>query len=135
MGDARVDDVSPYNTNVGRFADIPTSWAIITGIIRLGCTAFMISPRNSPAAVADLLRQSECNVLLVSSEPSILELSKLSLEQLPSGETPRIVMDAPSYEDLYKAAGETFESLPPYVDAGMDSTALMLHSSGLGLLS
>ena len=44
------------------------------GILRSGHTMFLISPRNAPAAVVDMLRKTNCRHVLVSQDTLIQEL-------------------------------------------------------------
>ena len=102
------------------------------GILRAGFAVFPISPRNSPEAIAHLLKKTAAHHLLVGGEPMLQKLAATSLELLRADghhETP--VSTMPHFEDLYphdSSHGE-FESYPA-VKFDLDAPALILHSSG-----
>ncbi|KDQ07667.1 hypothetical protein BOTBODRAFT_166803 [Botryobasidium botryosum FD-172 SS1] len=113
--------------------DFPTYFALQYGIIRAGYTAFPISPRNSPEAVAHLLHQTGSTHLVVGNEQALRELaqSALGLVARQHQRASAIVdIPIPAFGDLYIENDVDFEPLPPMVTPDFTQTALILHSSG-----
>ena len=102
----------------------------MAGIFRTGYTVFPISPRNSPAAVAHLLRKANVSHVLVGSESSLQGLIASSLELLdgPKDSNPTISV-VPSFHEIYKPETEPFEPLAPGTFR-LENPAVILHSSG-----
>lgn len=98
--------------------------------MRAGFTVFAISPRNSPEAVAHLLLKTEATFLLVSPEPSIGALAEAGLRILQSSGTEISMDHMPTFEDLFSSARDANFVAYPSVSFDMNSTALILHSSG-----
>ncbi|ETW81166.1 tridomain enzyme adenylation-thiolation-dehydrogenase [Heterobasidion irregulare TC 32-1] len=111
------------------FKDIPTSWALITGVMRLGATAFLISPRNSAVAVANMLKGANCHVLIMSSHTGISNLVH-DASDLLEREHELTLIEASLFDELYLADATSFERLPPCQGIEMEAPALILHSSG-----
>ncbi|TBU32715.1 acetyl-CoA synthetase-like protein [Dichomitus squalens] len=115
---------------VAVIANIDTiTYSIIQlGIMRAGYTMFLISPRNVPAAVADMLRKTECRHLLLSSDALVQDLAKKALAEL-NGVT---LHDVPTFEQLFPADasvdGLSTEDLPATLD--INGLCMILHSSG-----
>lgn len=101
------------------------------GIIRAGMTAFPISPRNSPAAIAHLLSKTNVTHMLIGGEQSLKTLASASLnliDHLAVSIPTQSVM--PVFEDLYiDQNGVTFEPLP-LEKPSLNDAAVILHSSG-----
>ncbi|KAI0298355.1 acetyl-CoA synthetase-like protein [Multifurca ochricompacta] len=102
------------------------------GILRAGFTVFPISPRNSPEAIAHLLKKTEVRHLLVGGEPMLQKLATASLEFLRADghpETPFSRM--PGFEDLYphEYPDSEFKRYPE-VKFDLNAPSLILHSSG-----
>ena len=114
------------------FKDVPASWAVITGILRLGATPFLVSPRNAVPAVAHLLRKSNCRTVVSSPDAAVLDLVQSAL-RLMEVDYKIPVVYIPLYDELYLDEGAPFERLPPYEITDMDTPGFMLHSSGKGL--
>ncbi|KAI1786493.1 acetyl-CoA synthetase-like protein [Ganoderma leucocontextum] len=101
------------------------------GILRAGYTMFLISPRNVPAAVADMLRKTECRHLLLTSDTPIQSLARAALEEVDGVTT---LHEMPAFETLFpvdapvKPEEDRVEDLPAQFDK--DSLAMILHSSG-----
>ncbi|PBK87982.1 acetyl-CoA synthetase-like protein [Armillaria gallica] len=92
-------------------ADGITFLTVIAGIIRAGYTAFPISTRNSPAAVAYLLKSTGCK--------NLFELARMQngINTIPM----------PTFEDLYlKNDSEPLSHVRP----DWEQLALIVHSSG-----
>lgn len=101
------------------------------GALRTGSTLFLISPRNSDQAIADLLKRIQPNYLLISSEVSLHDLLSSSLDLLPKNHGIE-VFDMPVFEDLFPTRGfdPSFERVP-MADIKLDDPAMILHSSGI----
>lgn len=102
------------------------------GIMRAGFAVFPISPRNSPEAIAHLLKKSAARHLMVGGEPMLQKLAASSLELLRADgypETP--VSNMPQFEDLYpRDRTHTDFNYYPAVKFDHHAPALILHSSG-----
>ena len=102
------------------------------GILRAGFTVFPVSPRNSPEAVAHLLKKTGANRLLVGGEPMLHELATASLDLLRADGHPGISLsDMPIFEDLYPHddSDDDFKHYP-VATFDLDAPSLILHSSG-----
>ena len=104
---------------------------MIAGIIRAGYSAFPISPRNSDAAVADLLRKSGAAFMLVSRDKPMQKLAQGASQLLLLEGDDRVMpfMDVPSFQEIYERA-EPVEPPPALQIIKSDETVLILHSSG-----
>jgi len=102
------------------------------GVLRAGFTVFPISPRNSPEAVAHLLKKTGPRHLLVGREPKFQKLAETSLELLRADGHPGIPFsDIPQFGDLYPN-GDSDNEFKHYPAVKFDPNApsLILHSSG-----
>ena len=95
---------------------------------------FLISPRNVPAAVADMLRKTGCRHLLLTPDAPIQSLAQTALEQV-EGVT---LHEMPAFETLIpmdvsvKLEEDSAQDLPAQFDK--NALAMILHSSGKFLL-
>lgn len=109
--------------------DTITFFTVIAGIIRAGYTAFPISTRNSPAAVAHLLQKVNVAHVLVGSESALQALIAESLalvkDQAQPPTSPML-----SFSDIYSAEDREHFFALPSVKHGVDDAAYILHSSG-----
>lgn len=126
--------------------DTPTFWAVMTGIMRAGHTVFLISPRNSPAALAHLLLATGTSVFFASGDPSMQELAKGALailKQKQSEGEPKLnginlddmMLRLPSFDEFYDLSPEPrqdFEVPPPFdtSEAMLYRRCMIAHSSG-----
>jgi acyl-CoA synthetase (AMP-forming)/AMP-acid ligase II len=103
-------------------------------IMRSNCVAFPISPRNSPSAVAHLLKQVGVHHLLVSGDYAMQQLAQTSLEILASGTGPATipsVSEFPSFGDIYLSSSDILLSeMPCYERRDSTEVVLYIHSSG-----
>jgi acyl-CoA synthetase (AMP-forming)/AMP-acid ligase II len=116
-----------------RWLDTITYFCFMVGVLRAGYAVFPISPRNSPAAIAHLLKQTGAVQLFVSSDPALQGLASTSIQLLQTNEEPHSVQiyEMPIFEDLFPAesAKSSVKQFPPrHFD--MEAPALILHSSG-----
>ncbi|KAI0746390.1 acetyl-CoA synthetase-like protein [Daedaleopsis nitida] len=96
----------------------------ILGILRAGHIAFPISPRNSAAAVAHLLRTTGCKHVIVSQDAytqSVTGEAMSTVEQVTLH--PTFVLS-----DLLSATNDAIDT--PAVKFNRDDPAVILHSSG-----
>ncbi|KAI0062574.1 acetyl-CoA synthetase-like protein [Artomyces pyxidatus] len=104
------------------------------GIMRAGFSVFPISPRNSPEAVAHLLRETGTRHLLVSGEPMMQGLASAALKILHKelgSELELTTAAMPQFEEIYTEAvvrGE-FQRYPT-VSYDFNAAFLIMHSSG-----
>ncbi|KAH9955362.1 acetyl-CoA synthetase-like protein [Russula dissimulans] len=102
------------------------------GILRAGLTVFPVSPRNSPEAIAHLLKKTGTSHLLVGGEPMLQKLAAASLELLRTEGHPEIPFSfMPHFEDIYplESADSTVRYYPE-VKFDLNAPSLILHSSG-----
>ncbi|KLO12645.1 acetyl-CoA synthetase-like protein [Schizopora paradoxa] len=128
------EDVAPERPTVVAIlstADTFTFFAVLVGIVRAGHTAFPISVRNSPQAVAYLLEKTKATHMLLGSEPSIKGLAEESFECLAKmqNSVPK-TFPMPVFGDLFR--GKDWDNLVPlsFKRPKMEDAAIILHSSG-----
>lgn len=94
-----------------------------------GCTAFLISNKNSSAAVAHLLKKTGTRNLFVSNDDQMQKLASASLESLAADGHGIDVFQPPVFQDFYpdNAQDEVLQELPYF---HQDSPAIIMHSSG-----
>lgn len=130
---------SPYllvtlNVKSWSLTDTITYFTMIMAVIRSGCTVFPISPRNSPPAVAHLIKSVGARYVLVGNEISMTDLANESLQALKNNYGTQVVhpqlISVPCFEDLYRDTGDNFETLPS-VQKEPNHIIAYLHSSGM----
>jgi subtilisin family serine protease len=101
------------------------------GVMRAGFVPFPISNRNSPAAVADLLKSTKSMYWYTTTDPATQQAVDGALAQLAESERPKM-LTAPWYGDLYNEAVFAKELLPPLppVTNDIEHAGVILHSSG-----
>ena len=116
-----------------RFTDTITYCCTAIGVLRAGCTMFLVSTRNGVAGVVDMVQRTGTTHMLVSRDVVIQEIVRDVLKQLPVGQL--TTSDMPLFEDLFpvdgKAVNSAFEAnveLPKAFD--LNSWGMILHSSG-----
>ncbi|KAG5652631.1 putative NRPS-like protein biosynthetic cluster [Sphagnurus paluster] len=118
-------------------ADTILYQAITTGLIVAGLVPFPISPRNSPAAVVNLLQKTSCRRLITTNitlKPLIdavkAQIAGTSLgEELQIEEIPSLTAAFPNL--AYETAEHSFEPYPkPANRPSKDDPCAYLHSSG-----
>lgn len=95
-----------------------------------GCTAFLISTRNSPAAVAHLLKKTGTHKLFVSDDEQMQSIASASLDVVLKDGHLVEVLPLPLFQDLYPE-NEQYEDLDELPEFPPDSPAFIIHSSGL----
>ncbi|KAF5372256.1 hypothetical protein D9757_009649 [Collybiopsis confluens] len=117
-------------------ADTIGYYTFMLGVMHLGFTVFPISTRNSPVAVAHLLRKTGTVQLYVSDDPAMKKLAQESLAILkdPADDSPAMHVDLLEmvyFNQLYLPHDDP-ESDPEKLLGKMsqDNVTLYLHSSG-----
>jgi acyl-CoA synthetase (AMP-forming)/AMP-acid ligase II len=106
--------------------DTLTYVTLMLGILRAGCTPCLLSPRNSVAGVAHLLKSTKATHIYGSED----ETAFIG-EVLASMDTKDIKrLDAPLFDDLYTDKDTTETEVPPVPRADPYAVTLYLHSSG-----
>ncbi|KAK0205437.1 acetyl-CoA synthetase-like protein [Desarmillaria ectypa] len=108
-------------------SDTITFFTTFLGMFRAGIPFLALSPRNSPAALAHLLRTTKPTHLFVSEDGSLQELARDSFKFLEDGHIP-VIASMPFYEDLYIDDG-SFIRLPPR-ERNLNARTVVAHSSG-----
>ena len=93
-----------------------------------GLTAFPISVRNSPAAVAHLVREKGVHGLIVSSDAAMQELAHQAKTQLAKEGYELALAQMPQFSDFFND-----DKPPDHVQMATirpDGTGLIIHSSG-----
>ncbi|KAJ7624056.1 male sterility protein-domain-containing protein [Mycena polygramma] len=111
------------------YRDAPTSWAVLTAILRHGSTAFIISPMNSPAMLASILKNASCGLLVTGSEKATATLVRTATSLMDEDHVP-LIIQAPSYQELYLSEGVPIDVFPPAESIDLDAPAMIMHSSG-----
>nr|GAT44741.1 acetyl-CoA synthetase-like protein [Mycena chlorophos] len=129
----KIDGASP-RTVVGVLAasDQITYLTTLGGLLLAGLVPFLISPRNSDAAIAHLLRSTECTHLLVNeADASTCKLAEAVQARMAEGRDGLTVslLSLPSYEEIFRDDSAVVTPLPKLKVADDDVAAIM-HSSG-----
>ena len=107
---------------------------MIMAVMRRGYAIIPISPRNSPAAIAHLIKTVCVQCILVGREQSTSDLTNESLIALKENYSDQIappkLIPMPCFEDLFRDTGDSFETLP-HAPEGSDDIVLYIHSSGI----
>ncbi|KAK0451172.1 NRPS-like enzyme [Desarmillaria tabescens] len=105
--------------------------AVITGLMRLGFIPFPISPRNSAAAVAHLLKSTNCKHLAVGQDVSLQKVADMVCHQFWETDVDDKIttVPMPCFGDLFSEKPGAYEPLPP-VRPDWSQTAFIMHSSG-----
>ena len=90
---------------------------------------FLISTRNVPAAIVDMLRKTDCHHVLASSDAGVQDLLSVAMSEL----TDVTIHPMPTFEDIFppNSIGDNTDDpddLPRQYD--MSAVAMILHSSG-----
>ncbi|EPS94433.1 hypothetical protein FOMPIDRAFT_1038850 [Fomitopsis schrenkii] len=133
LGTASVATEPPVVAIIAPSDAIPY-YTTIVSIIRANCAAFLVSPRNSPLAVAHLINKVGVSHILVSRDQAMQDLVNEALDilttrygskQLPT-QSPMLL-----FEDLFPPLRSADDyAPPPYVNSGPEARAIILHSSG-----
>ncbi|KAJ8453583.1 hypothetical protein ONZ51_g13516 [Trametes cubensis] len=112
--------------------DTITYFCTVIGVMRAGYTVFLVSTRNGPAGVADMLQKTNASQMLISPDVAVRQVAHDTIGLLPAGQLTLQTM--PTFEDLFpkdsKSVDKAFEGgveLPETYDP--NAYALILHSS------
>ena len=105
----------------------------MAGTIRSGHAIFVISPRNSPVAVAHLLKATHCSILYVSADKGMQGLSAAAVAQAQKEHDWKVAVEVmPNFEDVYDDGKDNTEfEMLPNIEFSMSAPALLAHSSGM----
>ena len=95
--------------------------------MRAGYTPFLISTKNSPIAVAHLLKVTNSVVLYTSTDYMATNLAKEASQKL---EQPIPSFTTPNHDGLYIPNEVEFVALPSFPEVDMELPAMIAHSSG-----
>ncbi|KIJ64864.1 hypothetical protein HYDPIDRAFT_132032 [Hydnomerulius pinastri MD-312] len=114
------------------FAIIATSntvtyFTTLLGALLAAIPVFPISPGNSPAAIAHLLKTTGVSNVFVSDDQATRDLVDMTFKELTS-EPVVWSHSMPSFEEIY-ASGQPADPLPER-DYDFDATMVIVHSSG-----
>lgn len=112
-------------------SDTITYICTVLGVLKAGCTAFVISTRNAPVAVADMLKRTGAYDILVSSDPSMQDLASEVASILSRDSLHVVVHPMPMHEELFRSETSPLDlapELPKTLD--MKAPAIIMHSSG-----
>ena len=101
--------------------------------MRAGATAFPISTRNSPTALAHLVRTTGLHVVFVSEDSAMRRLVEEAQIELARVGFECKVLPIPAFEELYGIGPvdvSTLEESLPNIENDVEKIALILHSSG-----
>jgi hypothetical protein len=100
---------------------------LVAAIMRAGMVPFCISPRSAAPGLANLWLQTSTAAVYVLPDARmqgvLTEALALCGKQLP-------VLEMPTFDALQGEVDSVVEALPPIRATALDSTALILHSSG-----
>ncbi|KAI0050788.1 acetyl-CoA synthetase-like protein [Auriscalpium vulgare] len=102
----------------------------IYGILSLGFVAFPISPRNSPAAVAHLMRSSHIIQLFVSNDSAMQTIASEALEILKKESTYVELLPMILYADVASGRSDGMDTSPYARPLKLENEMCLLHSSG-----
>lgn len=122
--------LNSYYSLVGCITDTITYHTLVWGIVRAGGTAFLISPRNSRAAIAHLLKETRTQLLLLGADERVLSLATFTPAD---AENHAVSMkNVPVFNDLYSGKSERDYTypMPDCAEDSIDQPAIILHSSG-----
>ncbi|KAI0028244.1 acetyl-CoA synthetase-like protein [Vararia minispora EC-137] len=111
-------------------ADSISYMTLIGGIMCSGMSPFPLSPRNSAAAVAHLLKTSGVLQVVVTPDPAMQALASETVAILTKQGIQIEVLPMPAFEDLFHEDPPPEESSVRVCELRRDMTVLLVHSSG-----
>ena len=114
------------------YPDTVTYSTMTLAIMRIGLPVFPISPRNSAAALAHLLKKAGVGHILIGQEPAMQKLVASAFKILKEhNDLLPAVSPMPVFEDLYPHEPDhMWEPLPALEKASPTDPAIIIHSSG-----
>ncbi|KAI0050773.1 acetyl-CoA synthetase-like protein [Auriscalpium vulgare] len=109
-------------------ADTISYFATLFGALRLGLVAFPISPRNSPIAVAHLIRSSHVIQLFVSPDAAMQQLASDVVDLLMKEHVAIELLPIIQFVDV--ADGSTDPESIEIKKGSLEDDLILLHSSG-----
>ncbi|KIK55489.1 hypothetical protein GYMLUDRAFT_99487 [Collybiopsis luxurians FD-317 M1] len=108
--------------------------ALAAGLMEAGLIPLLISPRNTAAAVVNLLIKSSCHRLL-TTQSTLHDLIRKIQTELTSSNHKVVIEEVPALKDLFPKLGtetskDPFEPYPSSKHPNPADTAVILHSSG-----
>ncbi|KAI0795664.1 acetyl-CoA synthetase-like protein [Abortiporus biennis] len=114
-------------------SDSVTYSCLLLGLLRSSNTAFPISPRNSPEAIAHLLLETHASFLMVGNDAGLWAHAEIAIQKLRELQVDSVpvLLSMTTLEEIFPGPGddEGFKPIPK-VNHPIDATALILHSSG-----
>ncbi|KAI0702388.1 acetyl-CoA synthetase-like protein [Cerioporus squamosus] len=121
---------------VALFANIDTITYFCTalGVMRAGCTLFLVSTRNTSAALIDMFQRTNTAHVLISSDPFMRQVGDEALQTLAASGVHITEHSAPIFEDIFT---DTLDPASPFVAEvvipdkfDVKAHGIILHSSG-----
>ena len=115
-------------------ADTITYFTTALGIMRAGCTLFLVSTRNAAGAIADMLQRTGTGHILVSGDSFMQDIANEALATLSASGVHVAKHAMPVFEDIY--ADELDPKNPFAVEVELPrkfhikAHGIILHSSG-----
>ncbi|KAJ7210990.1 hypothetical protein C8J57DRAFT_1400321 [Mycena rebaudengoi] len=106
-----------------------TYLSAIAGIILAGYLPFPISPRNSVAAVVNLLQSSSCKHVYASADPSMQKLAQTVQVEITTLGGDLKIMPIPTFQELFEPTGASQTPISSK-RVQLDDAAVIMHSSG-----
>ncbi|KAF8997177.1 hypothetical protein BDQ17DRAFT_887302 [Cyathus striatus] len=132
---AKMDSSNPVVVGILANTDSLTYICTTIGIMLAGFVPFPISNRNSPAAVAHLLRVGDCKAIIISQDHAAQSQIGSAFKILKEDE-PEVLsvvsISVPTYEYLFENTQmiKMYAPLRTLRDATHDSLGIIIHSSG-----
>ncbi|KAJ7202281.1 hypothetical protein GGX14DRAFT_654096 [Mycena pura] len=121
---------TPPNLNRTELAHHYGNLTIIAGLMLAGYIPFPISPRNSDAAVADLLQSTACRHSYVSSDSGMQKLAAAAKARIfAQGFGELEIWPLPRFQELFVASNIPDTRLIG-ASVKMEDVAIIMHSSG-----
>ncbi|RDX43676.1 acetyl-CoA synthetase-like protein [Lentinus brumalis] len=115
-------------------ADTITYFCTAIGVMRTGCTLFLVSTRNASAAIADMFQRTGTGHVILSVDPFLRGTAREALATLANAGQHVAQLELPTFEDLFaevldpQSPYEARVELPTTFD--MDAVGVIMHSSG-----
>ena len=117
-----------FGANYTYSIDTVSYFCAVLGLLRADIPLFPLSPRNSPAAIAHLLKQVNVTHILIGNEPSLLRMLQDVLKIAP--ELNIRLCGMPLYNEMFVDLKDTTFKMLPGLSVEREKTVLYVHSSG-----
>ncbi|RPD77018.1 acetyl-CoA synthetase-like protein [Lentinus tigrinus ALCF2SS1-7] len=115
-------------------ADTITYFCTAVGVMRTGCTLFLVSTRNAAAAIADMFQRTGTGHVILSPDPFLRGTAEEALATLASAGQHIVEIQLPSFQDLF---AEQLDASSPYearvelpTSYDVNTVSVIMHSSG-----